>query len=120
MDPKKRDYVVVNGSPVPSDRVLEKCYFALAVPLGQWLHGEVGQGSLLFTLKNQKRTSDIEQRYAAYARDAIRTQVIEPGAATEVQVRNVEATRTGTSNQIQVIPSQQQLSAQIAFVPVGG
>lgn len=119
LDPKKKDYVVVNGSPVPSDRVLEACYYALTIPQGQWLYGQVGQGSLLYTLENQKRLGTIEETFSAYVRDAINRQVIQNGQATAAQVKNVEATRTGTVNQINVVPSNTQLSDQLNFIPVG-
>lgn len=35
IDPVTKDYVIVNGSPVASDRVLEACYFALLIPQGK-------------------------------------------------------------------------------------
>ena len=118
MDPVARDYVIVNGSPVPSDRVEEASYIALSIPQDQWVHGVSGQGSLLYTLKNVKRNSSIEQQYAAYAMDAINSQVVATGKATAVQVQNISASRTGTSNQIEVIPAATQLSEQLNFVSV--
>lgn len=118
LDPVKRDYVIVDGSPVPTDRVLEKCYFALRIPENAWLYGVAGQGSLLYTLQNAKRTSNVEQQFAEYSRDAIKRQVINTGDATDTQITNLSSSRTGTSNQIEVIPSQVQLSAQLDFVPV--
>ena len=118
IDPTIQDYVVVNGSPVPSDRVLESCYYALLIPEGKWLYGAVGQGSQINTLENQKRTGVIDQNFSAYATDAIQRQVINTGKATAVSVANVEATRTGSSNQIQVVPAAAQLSTQLNFVSV--
>ncbi len=118
MDPVKRDYVMRDGSPIPSDRVEEACYFPLTIQRGKWLYGAIGQGSLLFTLANQKRSGSIEQQYAGYAQDAIKTQVISVGKASASEVQNIAASRTGTSNQIEVIPQTTQLSQQLNFVPV--
>lgn len=118
IDPTKKDYVVVNGSPVPSDRVEEACYIALTIPQGKWLHGVAGQGSLLYTLQNKKRTANIEQLFSSYARDAINSQVVETGKASAVAVKNIDSSREGTSNQIEVKPSQVQLSEQVKFNPV--
>lgn len=118
IDPVKQDYVIENGSPVPSDRVEEAVYFALQIPQGKWLYGQPGQGSLLFTLANQRRNSGVELNFASYASDAIRRQVINTGQATDAQVKNIQATRTGTSNQIEVKPSNTQLSNQLNFVSV--
>lgn len=118
MNPTARDYIVVNGSPVPSDRVLEACYYALLIPRNKWLYGAPGQGSLLYTLEGVKRTASIEQEFAAFASDAIQTQVVDTGQATAQAVQNLAATPTGTVNQIGVVPSNTQLSNQLNFVPV--
>jgi hypothetical protein len=119
IDPtKKGDYVVQNGSPIPSDRVEEACWYPLKIPQGKWLYAQTGQGSLLDELENVKRDSSIEQQFAAYAQDAIKRQVIAPGKATASQVTNIAATRTGSSNQIDVVPSMTQISSQLNFVPV--
>jgi phage gp46-like protein len=118
IDPTKRDYVFQNGSPIPSDRVLEKCYYALLIPENAWVYGQPGQGSLLYTLQNAKRTGNIEKQFSDYASAAIKTQVIDTGDATASEIQNIASSRTGTSNQIEVIPSQVQLSQQLNFVPV--
>ncbi len=118
IDPTTRDYVVPAGSPIGSDRVLEACYYPLKIQQGRWLHAAVGQGSQLYKLQNVKRTASIEQEFAGYTQAAIESQVIGVGKATAVQIRNIEATRTGSSNQINVVPSNVQLSQQLAFVPV--
>lgn len=118
MNPEKRDYVFENGSPIPSDRVLESAYFALAIPRGKYLYEQDNQGSLLHTLGNQKRTSSIEQQYSSYATQAIEDQVIKNDLATKVQVKNLEATRNGTLNEIDVTPSANQTSNQFNFVSV--
>lgn len=118
IDPKTKDYVMVNGSPVASDRVLEACYFALLIPQGKWLYGQVGQGSLLYTLQNQKKAASVEQTFAAFASDAIKRQVVDTGQATSVAVHNVQQTPTGTVNEIDVVPKSTQLSQQINFVSV--
>jgi phage gp46-like protein len=114
LDPTKRDYVVVNGSPVASDRVEEASYIALAIPQGAWLYGTADQGSLLWTLE-QKRLTTTEQKYASYATDALKRQLIDKGLASAAQVGNIAASRTGTSNQIEVIPSAKQVSTQFNF-----
>ena len=107
LDPSKKDYVFSNGSPIETDSVLEKCYYALTIPQGQWMYGETWQGSQLFTLENTKRNIALEQLFASYSKDAIKRQVIDlQGAATKVGVRNIAVTRTGSSNQIDVVPSQ--------------
>lgn len=118
LDPTAQDYVIVNGSPVPSDRVEEATYFALLIPQGKGLYQDSSQGSLIYTLQNQKRSSIVDQQFAAYSQDAIQRNVIQPGKATASQVYNIQATPTGTSNQINVIPSQTQLSSQLNFTPV--
>lgn len=117
-DPVKKDYVLDQGSPIPSDSVLEKAYYALAIPQNAWLYGVVGQGSFLYTLENIKRKASIEQQYAAFAQDALKRQLVETGDATATQTFNVQATRTGTSNQTEVVPAAQQLASQLSFVPV--
>jgi phage gp46-like protein len=118
IDPVKRDFVLVNGSTVSPDRVYEACYYALKIPDGAWLYGAQGQGSLLYTLQNVKRTSNIEQKFASFSSDAIQRQVIATGKATAQQIENIQATATGTSNQIEVIPSQSPINQQFAFTPV--
>lgn len=118
MDPAKRDYVVVNGSPVPSDDIQDAAYFALLIPEGKWLYGTPGQGSKLWTLYNAKRTGAIEQNFASYARDAIKRQLIDTGKATDVAVLNRQATPTGTLNDIGVVPNESQISNLISFDPV--
>lgn len=118
LDPVKKDYVLENGSPIPSDRVEEASYFALSIPQGKWLYGAVGQGSQIYTLQNAKRTAFVDQQFATYAQDAIKRNVIQSGKASAVQVKNLATSRTGTSNQIEVIPAQSQLSEQLLFTPV--
>jgi len=118
IDPVKKDYVVVNGSPVPSDRVEEASYFALTIPQGRWLYGLPSQGSQLFTLLNSKRLPNIDPLFATYAQDAIQRNVVDAGKASAVEVQNIATSRTGTSNQIEVIPAQSQLSQQFNFTPV--
>lgn len=118
LDPVKKDYVVENGSPVPSDRVEEACYYALTIPEGNWLYGVSGQGSLLYTLEQKKRANDVELKFATYSTDAIKRQVVATGKASDVAVRNLAVSPTGTSNQIEVIPAQSQLSNQLNFIPV--
>lgn len=118
INPVTRDYITEGGSPIPSDRIEEACYIALTIPQGQWLYGSPGQGSLIYTLEGGKRTSSIEQKFAAFATDAIKSQVIASGKASAVAVRNLATSPTGTSNKIEVIPSQSQLSNQLNFVPV--
>ena len=119
IDPVKKDYVIENGSPIASDRVLEASYYALLIPQGKWLYGNTDQGSLLYTLESTKRTSAIEQLFSNYAIVAIEQQVVNTGKATGVQVTNLQATRNGTSNEIDVIPSTSQLSNQLNFNSVG-
>ena len=118
-DPVKKDYVFTNGVPTPSDRVLEATYYALAIPQNQYLYGEDGQGSFLYTLKNQKRTSSIEQQFASYAKDAVDRQVVKTGLATSVDVSNIATSETGTLNEIDVKPSTNLLSNEFNFTSVG-
>jgi phage gp46-like protein len=118
IDPASRDYVVVNGSPVPSDRVEEAAYIAMTIPRGLWLHGDPGQGSELWRFQKVKRTSAIEQQFAERTKDAIITQLIAQGKAKAVAVGNIDNWRTGTSNKVQIIPAAAALSSQLAFEPV--
>lgn len=118
LDPKKRDYILVQGSPVPSDRVLEAAYYALLIPRDKWLYGVDNQGSYLYLFRNSKRTSSTEQIFAARATDAINTQLIQTGQAKAVSVYNLASSRNGTSNEIDIVPNQQQISNQLNFNPV--
>jgi hypothetical protein len=118
LDPVRQDYIVINGSPVPTDRVLEACYYPMLIPQNNWLYVNPGQGSLLYTLEGIKRAASVEQQFAAYTQQAIQSQVIATGKATASQVTNLSATRTASSNQVSVIPSNVQLSSQLSFNPV--
>lgn len=117
-DPVKRDYIFKDGSPQPTDRVLEASYIALKIPQGLYLYEQPGQGSLIHTLQNLKRTSSIEQQFASYAKDAIERQVIKTGQATKVQISNLATSKTGTSNEIDVTPSAVQISTEFDWVGV--
>jgi phage gp46-like protein len=118
IDPVAKDYVVVNGSPIESDRVEEKAYIALQIPQGEYLYGVTGQGSFLYTLANQKRDASVEQEFNALASDAIQKQLVNTGDATAQQVSNIAASRTGSSNQISIVPAQTSLSNQLNFTSV--
>lgn len=118
LDPIKKDYVVENGSPIPSDRVEEATYYAITIPQGKWLYGQPGQGSYVYTLYNKKRTANIEQLFASYVKDAVNTQVIATGKASAVEVRNIESTSTGTSNKIDVTQAESTISDRLDFVSV--
>ncbi len=118
LDPVARDYVLKNGSPIPSDRVEEASYIALTIQQGQWLYGLTSQGSQLYTLQNQKRNATIEQLFATYSEDAIARNVIVPGKGTATQAQNLTTSRTGSSNQVEVIPAASQLSNQLNFTSV--
>ena len=118
LDPKKRDYVIKDGSPVPSDRIEEAAYYALTIPQDNWTYAEPGQGSLLYTLENKKHDESVEQSFASYSKDAIKRQLIDNGKATEVAVQNTQSTGGVTANNIKIVPAQVQLSDQLAFVPV--
>jgi len=115
MNPLKKDYVVVNGSPVPSDSILDKAYFALTIPQGQWLYSVPGQGSLLYTLENRLRDQNLEVTFSSMVKNAIDTQLIQTGQATAVSTQNTEATPTGSANNIYVTPAATTLSGQLNF-----
>lgn len=117
MDPTRRDYVLDKGSSVPSDSVLEASYFAVMIPQN-WLYGDGIQGSLVYTLRGQKRSANVEQRFQDYAKAAINSQVVATGKAASVTATNLEATRTGTSNKLSVVPAESQLADQLNFNPV--
>lgn len=116
--PTTRDYVTQNGSPIPSDRVQEAAFIAINYPQGQCLYGATGQGSLIYTLKNIKRTSSIEQLFASYVQQALKSQLIDTGKATSDTITNLSATRYASSNEIDIVPAAQQLSSQLNFIPV--
>jgi phage gp46-like protein len=118
LDPTLQDYVLVNGSPVPSDRMEEATYFALTIPQGKGLYQTVNQGSQLYTLENIRRSSSVDQQFATLAQDAIKRNVIQPGKGTSSQVANIAFNSRATSNQIEVIPAQTELSSQLNFTPV--
>lgn len=115
LDPKKRDYVVKNGSSVPSSTIEEAAYYALAIPQGKWVYGAPNQGSLLYTLEGIKRTASIEQQFSAYSNDAIKRQLIDTGQASSSSVRNIDATKTSTSNNVEVVPESSTVSQQFNF-----
>jgi hypothetical protein len=117
-DPVKRDYVLEQGRPVATDRIEETVYFVLMIPRGQWIYGLPGQGSELFKFVGAKRVASTDQLFAARAIQAIESQVIAQGRARQVETRNLESTRTGTSNQITVVPLESELSAQFKLKPV--
>lgn len=117
LDPQKKDYIFANGSPIASDSVLEAAYYAIKIPQNKYLYGQEGQGSLLYTLKG-KRDSSIEQQFASYAKAAIDKQLIETGQAKAVSITNIETTRYGTSNEIDIVPSEVQISNELNFVSV--
>jgi phage gp46-like protein len=118
-NPVTRDYEQSQGSVTTTDRINEAAYFVLMIPRGRWLYGEARQGSELHKFKNAKRTSDTEQLFAARVTEALQNQLVEPGRAKAVNVFNTETTRTGTANEIDIEPAASQLSAQLAFSPVG-
>lgn len=119
MDPMKRDYVLKDGSPIPSDRSEEAVYFALLIPQGKWLYGNPNQGSLLYLLQNSKRTNAVEQSFASYASDAVKRQVLSAGIVKDVKVTNLAASRSGTSNEIAVIPNNSRQAEDLTFISVG-
>lgn len=118
MDPLKQDYIFENGSPIETDDITQRGYFDVSIPKNNWLYGQSNQGSLLYTLANKKRTGVIEQQFASYVEDAINQQSIAQGYAVKVNVSNLEANRTGTSNQIQIIPTSVPVQSQFDFVSV--
>lgn len=118
LDPVKRDYVLKNGSPIPSDSVLEASYYALKIPENNWLYGAPRQGSYLYLLEGAKRLPSTEQNFAAYATAAIKSQLIDTGLATDMRVRNLAVSRTGSSNNIDVVPNATQVSNQLNFIGV--
>lgn len=117
LDPKKKDYVFQNGSPISTDRILEACYYAILVP-SNWMYISPGQGSLNYTLLNRKRNATVEQDFASFSTDAINRQLIDTGKATDSQISNIEANSFNSSNQVSVVPSLVQLSTQFNFLSV--
>lgn len=118
LDPKKRDYLVVNGSPISTDRVYEAAYYAIKIPLNNWLYGKDGQGSLVYTLANVKRSATIEQQFSNFVDDALTQQLINTGQATDRQVTNLTQTSTTSTNKIEVVPSTKSASTQFNFIGV--
>lgn len=115
MNPQAKDYVIVNGSPVASDAIEDKAYFAITIPQGAWQYGQTGQGSLIYTLQNKLRTSSLEQTYASMVNNAIEKQLIDTGQATDVQTTNTQATATGTLNNTQVTGAAIPISGSLGF-----
>jgi len=118
LDPKKKDYVFVNGSPVGSDRVHEAIYYSILIPKDNWLYGSDNQGSLVYTLENKKRTSGFEQQLSSLVKLAVTNQVINTGKAKSVDVTNVLNTKFGSFNNIDSVPNEQSISNQLGFVGV--
>lgn len=118
MDPVKRDYVVPNGSPIPSDRIEERAFFALAIPRLNYIYGSEHDGSDLYLFENAKKIPETDRLYATRATQALNDQLVARGDATAVQVRNLSSTRTGTSNQIDIQPNQKSISTALSFTPV--
>lgn len=118
IDPKKRDYVFVNGSPLSTDRIFEKAYYAIVIPRDQWLYGNPGQGSLVHTLQNVKRSASIEQQLASYIDTALQDQLINTGEAQAQQVTSKSQTTTTSENNIQIVPAQNNITDQFNFTGV--
>lgn len=118
MDPITKDYVFQNGSPIASDAITNRAYFALLIPKNQWLYGTTDQGSLLYTLTNKKRSASIEQLASSYSQEAINNQVISTGYASKSGFNNITATSTGSSNQISIVPTAIPVQSNLNFVPV--
>jgi len=118
MNPLKKDYVVLNGSPVASDTVLDKAYFALMVPQGQWMYSVAGQGSLLYTLQNRMRDAGVEATFSTMVKNAINAQLIQTGQASGVNTQNTETTPTGSANNIAIAPAATTISSQLNFTGV--
>jgi phage gp46-like protein len=117
-DPVKRDYVLLNGAPVPTDEIEEVTYFVLMIPRGQWLYGAAGQGSELYQFQNAKRLPNTEQLFAARVNEAVQNQIIAAGKAQAVAVSNLASSRSGASNQISITPLSTQISTQLNFTPL--
>jgi hypothetical protein len=117
IDPEKKDYEVKNGAPIATDRVFESVYIALLIPQGRWIYGLPDQGSLIDSLERSKHDSAFEQKFAAYAQSAIKSQVIGTGKATASQVKNLSTSRTSSVNAIGVVPAV-LASPQFSLVPV--
>jgi hypothetical protein len=118
LNPMKKDYVVLNGRPVRSDTVLDKAYFALMIPQGQWLYSVPGQGSMLYTLANRLRENNLEVTFSSMVKAAIDKQLVSTGEASGVTTANTETTPTGSANKISLAPSAMALSSQLNFVGV--
>lgn len=115
LDPLKKDYVLQNGSPVPTDEVQEAAYYALMIPRDHWMYGESGQGSELYKFKNAKRISSTEKLFADRVIDALYTQLVSPGIASFVDVKNLDSNRNGTSNEIDIVPNEQNIATALGF-----
>jgi phage gp46-like protein len=118
INPITRDYILNQGSSVLTDDVQDAAYYILTIPRGQWMYGDEGQGSELYLFNNTKRTSSTEQLFAARVLDALNGQLVVSGKAQSVSVVNTESTRQGTANEIDIVPSQSQLSSQLNFTPL--
>ncbi len=120
LDPSKRDYVVPNGSPVATDRLYEKAYFALMIPRLRWMYGfgDASLGSDLHLFRNSKKVPESEQLYAQRATRAIEAQLVANGEVAAVNVTNIASSRSGMSNNIALQPNKQSLSTRVAFDPV--
>lgn len=116
-DPKKRDWMLENGSLFTTNDIDVAAYLILTIPNQNWLYAEAGDGSDLYRFRNAKRTSAVEQAFAARVKQALNSQLVALGRATKVDVINAEATRTGTSNEIRVTPSRQLSNPNILWEP---
>jgi len=118
MDPTVKDYVFQNGSPVETDDIRQRAYFALSIPKNAWLYGKTYQGSLLYQLQQVKRTGTIEQQFASLSEDALSQQLIALGYATRVGISNISTSPTLSSNQIEVVPTTTPVQSTLNFVSV--
>ena len=118
LDPVKKDYVLKNGSPVASDRVYESSYYALLIPRGRWIYGGANQGSLLHTLYGAKRSGSIEQLFSSFTDEAIKSQLIDTNLASKTKTSNIEASRSGSSNNISVAQVSSPTVEQFSFIGV--
>lgn len=117
-DPVKRDYVLEQGTFVPTDRVFEKSYFILALPRTRWLYGTATQGSFLWRLKNAKRLASTEQTFSTEVNNALRLQLVAPGQALRANTSNVASSRQGTSNNINITTQEKPKTSGLSFAPI--
>lgn len=102
IDPKLRDYVLVNGRPKTTNSLLVPSYFRLAIKRTKWMYApDAKYGSDFYTI--QKRpASNANQRFENTAIKALQP-IVDNGRALSISATITDNTRNGTALDVTVV-----------------